>query len=78
MIPTDIKRELEESGLQFDVTDGGKHYKLKIEGRLACILPKGGKMRNQQRDRRPILNLRAQVRRLIQEIKDERLPTMQS
>lgn len=71
IIPDEILAELEASGLPYTLENGGKHYKLKICGKLATIIPKGGKLRNQERFRRGLLNARAQVRRAIQERHDD-------
>jgi len=37
-----IERALEESGVPWTVEVGSKHYKIRVGGRLAGVLPKAG------------------------------------
>ena len=70
-IPNTIQAALDEvtaAGLQYTVEDGGKHYKVRISGKLAAILPKGKSVKCET-DRRALLNMRAQVRRVINEVR---------
>ena len=71
-IPNMVQAVLDEAtaaGLQYTVEDGGKHYKVRVAGKLAAILPKGGKGLKDETDRRALLNMRAQVRRVINEVR---------
>ena len=70
-IPNEIQATLDEvtsAGLQYTVEDGGKHYKVRVAGKLAAILPKGKSVKCET-DRRAFLNMRAQVRRAINEVR---------
>lgn len=70
-VPNTIQAVLDEataSGLQYTVEDGGKHYKVRVAGKLAAILPKGKSIKSES-DRRAILNMRAQMRRVINEVR---------
>ena len=72
-IPNTVQVALDEvtaAGMHYALEDGGKHYKIKIAGRLAGILPKGPASKDTT-DRRPLLNMRAQIRRIINEVKGE-------
>ena len=72
-IPNTVQSALDEvttAGLEYVVEDGGKHYKLRVAGVLAGILPKGTASKGAT-DRRPLLNMRAQIRRIINEVKGE-------
>jgi hypothetical protein len=67
-ISNEIQQVLDEvvaAGLQYTIEDGGKHYKIRVVGKLAAILPKG-KSAKQTNDRRTFLNMRAQIRRVVQ------------
>ena len=68
LIPKDVMKEIEEAGAEFEVVKGGRHYKLLIYNRLAGILPYG-KAAKQTSDQRAVLNMRAQVRRIIKEVR---------
>lgn len=68
LIPKDVLQELEEAGAEFEVVKGGRHYKLYVHERLAGILPYG-KAARQTSDQRAVLNMRAQVRRIIKEVR---------
>ena len=70
-IPNAVQAALDEvsaAGLQYTVEDGGKHYKVRVAGKLAAILPKGKGVKCET-DRRALLNMRAQVRRVINEVR---------
>jgi hypothetical protein len=64
----EVLDEVTEAGLQYTIEDGGKHYKVRVAGKLAAILPKG-KALKEERHRRILLNTRAQVRRVINEVR---------
>ena len=63
-----VLNEVVAAGLQYTVEDGGKHYQVRVVGKLAAILPKGKSLKADS-DRRALLNMRAQVRRVIVEMK---------
>lgn len=70
-IPNWIQAVLDEAvsaGLTYTVEDGGKHYKVRVAGKLAAILPKGKSIKCET-DRRALLNMRAQMRRVINEVR---------
>lgn len=60
--------EVTEAGLDYTIEDGSKHFKVRVAGKLAAILPKGKALRAET-DRRVLLNMRAQVRRVINEVR---------
>ena len=60
--------EATEAGLEYTIEDGSKHFKVRVAGKLAAILPKGKALRAET-DRRILLNMRAQVRRVINEVR---------
>lgn len=62
-----ILNEVVAAGLKYTIDDGGKHYQVRVSGKLAAILPKGKSLRGEA-DRRAILNMRAQVRRVVKEV----------
>jgi hypothetical protein len=60
-----LKAELEKTGLPWSIETGGRHYKVKLDGKLAAIFPRGNAS---ERKRRSLLNTIAQVRRTAREI----------
>lgn len=60
--------EATEAGLDYTIEDGSKHFKVRVAGKLAAILPKGKALRAET-DRRILLNMRANVRRVINEVR---------
>lgn len=60
--------EATEAGLEYTIEDGTKHFKVRVAGKLAAILPKGKALRAET-DRRVLLNMRAQMRRVINEVR---------
>jgi hypothetical protein len=56
----DIRNELD--GLDWHWELGSKHWKLMVDGRLVAILPRGSAAK-QTSDGRPLINVRAQIRR---------------
>jgi hypothetical protein len=68
-LPKIVLHELQRSGLPWRLEIGGRHYKLLVAERLAGILPYSGKAQRQERDKRAELNMRAQVRRVIKEVR---------
>lgn len=69
VIPKAVMQEIEVAGAPWRVELGGRHYKLFVHNRLAGIIPLGAKAGKQSADRRAELNTRAQVRRIIKEVK---------
>lgn len=70
-VPNFVQEVLDEAvqaGLQYTIEDGGKHFKVRVAGKLAAILPKGKALRAET-DRRVLLNMRAQMRRVINEVR---------
>lgn len=58
-VPKDVLAALEAKGRPWEIVEGGRHQKIKIEGRLVGVLPKksnneGGRARK---------NVIAQIRR---------------
>jgi hypothetical protein len=67
-IPDGVREALEETRLPWGLETGGKHYKVKLAGRLVGVLPKG---KHTSTYKRSILNTIAQVRRAAKEIKNQ-------
>lgn len=70
-VPNFVQEVLDEAvqaGLEYTLEDGGKHYKVRVAGKLAAILPKGKSLKSES-NRRVILNMRAQMRRVINEVR---------
>jgi hypothetical protein len=68
-VPQIVVEEIERSGLPWRVEVGGRHYKLIVADRLAGILPYSSKAQRKESDQRAVLNMRAQVRRVIKELR---------
>lgn len=67
VVPGPVRDALEETRLPWNIELGGKHWKIRLDGRLVGILPKGKKM--QDASDRPIKNTVAQIRRTAREIR---------
>jgi hypothetical protein len=63
-----LKDALDQTGLPWAIERGGRHYKVKIAGKLAAIFPLGTA---NERERRSLLNTISQVRRAANCIKLE-------
>lgn len=59
-LPKPIEQALEATGLPWSIEAGGKHLKLRVNGRLAGILSRGSK---RESDQRAVRNTVAQIRR---------------
>lgn len=60
-----VRKELDiarQMGAKVEIEDGGKHFKVRINGKFCAILPKG-KVRD--RNRRNDLGVRASIRRAL-------------
>jgi hypothetical protein len=68
-LPPEITAALDAAGLPWAVEPGGKHYKIKVAGRLAGIYPKG---KPRGAHKRTLLNTVTQVNNLAKEIKGTR------
>ncbi len=66
-LPSELLSELEASGIPWELEKGKKHYKLRVGGRMAGILPLNGRI--QTANAGPLKNTIAQVRRVIRDIK---------
>lgn len=60
----EIEALLRETGLPWSVELGTRHFKIKLDGQLVGIMPKGA---GSSADKRPWFNLRAQIRRAAKE-----------
>lgn len=70
-IPNAIQEVLDEvvaAGLTYTIEDGAKHFKVRVAGKLAAVLPRGKAIKDET-DRRVLLNTRAQIRRVINEVR---------
>lgn len=63
-LPPLVEKELAPLKGRWTIELGGRHYKIKVDGHLAGILPYG---RSTERNKRSELNLRSNIRRLIAE-----------
>lgn len=63
-LPAQIEAALEQSGLPWSIETGSKHRKLRVAGRLAGILPRGG---HNEKDQRTVLNTVSQIRRVARD-----------
>jgi hypothetical protein len=68
-MPREVREALDVTGLPWELEEGSKHWKIKVKGRLAGILPKGP---ISQKNKPAILNTVSQVRRLARQIKGEK------
>lgn len=67
LIPGPIMAELDRltaCGVPWSIRKGKKHFHLIVDGHMAAILPRSAKARQQERDRRVVLNARAHIRRV--------------
>ena len=62
-----ISHELRESGLDYQIKNGGKHLKFLVEGRVIGILPTGGRSKENEAHRRGTLNTITRIRRIKRE-----------
>ena len=60
-----VMSALEECGLPWEITPGGKHNKIFVEGKLVGTLPRGTHTGNT----RAALNVRARIRRRSEELR---------
>lgn len=60
-LPKEILNALDASKRSWEITDGGRHFKILVGGKLAGIYPKG---KISTADRRVVLNTAAQIRRI--------------
>jgi hypothetical protein len=65
-LPSEITVALDATGLPWAMEKGGKHYKIRVAGRLAGVYPRG---KHSECDRRAVLNTVTQIRRIAKEIK---------
>lgn len=66
-VPPTIQEELDSSGVPFSIKRGSRHFKIFVGGALCGIFPMNGKFPN----RRAELNVRSQLRRKINDVKNE-------
>ena len=64
-VPRELLVELEASGVPWHLEQGKRHIKIVVGKKFCGILP----ARRDESSRRTQLNIRAQVRRAIQEVK---------
>lgn len=69
-IPKDVRALLDDSGLSWEAVGGGSHIKLKIQGRLAGILPLHKKAIAAKGSERAKLNTITQIKRLVNELSE--------
>jgi hypothetical protein len=61
----EVLAALEETGLPWEITNGGRHAHIRVAGRLAGILPRG----SGSVDQRAVKNCIAQIRRKAVELR---------
>lgn len=64
-LPKEITTALDATGLPWTTENGGKHYKIKVAGRLAGVYPKG---KHSACDKRAVLNTVTQIKRIARKI----------
>lgn len=69
-LPEELRSELDSCGFPWLLEKGRRHYKLRVGGRMAGILPLNGKF--QTSDATPLKNTIAQVRRVVRELREKR------
>ena len=62
-MPTDMRRLLDECGLEWRIDTGSRHYKLIVDDEFVTILPKSNKVRNSTW--RAHLNAMSHIKRAI-------------
>lgn len=62
-LPPMIEHELETCTGRWEIRNGGKHFKLILDGYLVGILPRGQSMGEKSGRNRGMLNLRSNIRR---------------
>jgi hypothetical protein len=67
-MPDGVREALEETRLPWELETGGKHYKVKLAGRLVGVLPKG---KYTSAHKRSVLNTITQIRRAAKEIRNQ-------
>lgn len=68
-----VERALEESGVPWTIENGGKHFKIKVGGRLVGVVPKGRRS-SAALGVRAAMNTASQIRRtakMVRETKNE-------
>lgn len=60
-VPAPVITALEETGVPWELKEGGRHLKIMVHGQLAGILPINGKC---DRNKRATLNLVSQIKRV--------------
>jgi len=64
-LPERLREALDATGLPWVIELGGKHYKVRLAGRLVSVYPKG---KGHEADKRVLLNTITQVRRAAREL----------
>jgi hypothetical protein len=64
-LPERLREALDATGLPWVIELGGKHYKVRLAGKLVSIYPKG---KGHETDKRALLNTITQVRRAAREL----------
>jgi hypothetical protein len=67
-LPNELREALDNTGLPWELELGGKHYKVKLAGRLVGVLPRG---KFNGSHKRTLLNTVSQIRRAAQEIRNQ-------
>ena len=65
-LPDRLREALEETGLPWEIVEGGKHHKVKLAGRLVAVYPMG---KAKEAEKRSLLNTISQVRRAARELR---------
>jgi len=65
MLDPVIRAELDATGLPWELVPGKRHVHVRLNDKLVGILPRG---KHSAADRRPVLNLRSQIRRAAREM----------
>jgi hypothetical protein len=69
-LPTDMRRLLDDSGVDWRIDTGTRHYKLIVNDEFVTILPKSNKVRNSTW--RAHLNAMSHIKRAIRKRRGQR------
>jgi hypothetical protein len=69
-VPDKLREVLDATGHPWTITSGGKHFKIKLAGRLVAVLPHG---KTSDSYKRSLLNTITQVRKMARELDGEKV-----
>lgn len=63
-VPKHIRDVLEEAGVKYVVTAGGRHYHVRVAGHLVTVFHGGAKKPGGRADYNDVMNLKKNLRRI--------------